>query len=1182
MYRSSSMSRLRAAVVLLYILSTAPLGCREIPPLQSQGDAGPDGAAELEGGAAGTGTDAAVTPGSCSGVACYTPPPNECAGQSTLLVHSPVGYCADGECHYATREEPCETGGCTDGICTDNPCQGVSCIQPPDNMCADTDELLLYSSRGYCAEVNDLPECRYAFSSFDCTRRCQDGACVGEPWVGAECNTPPARFCESDTLLVWHTGGRLVDGRCEYTKKVIECEEGCADGNCIDELLCPHITCDTPPAAYCVGDSLRVFEGRGVCDEENNGFCDYLSRDLKCDNGCEAGQCIDQRCVGVTCDDTPVPTCLDDSTLRVWDGTAGCDEATGACRYGTADIDCENGCANGACTGDPCTGVVCTSQPSSHCLDPSTLRSYQGQGSCQVDDNGEPFCSYSYDDITCDNGCANGRCQGDPCAGVVCDSPSANYCIDDSLRTYESTGTCSAGFCTYDYSDIPCTYGCSGGSCNSTTYTVGGTVSGLASGNSVVLRNNGGDGKTVSANGSYTFDTALADNSSYDVTVYTQPTVPNQTCVVSNGSGTLSGGNVTNVNVSCTTDTYTVGGTVSGLASGNSVVLRNNGGDDKTVSANGSYTFGTALSDGSSYDVTVYTQPTTPNQTCVVSNGSGTISGGNVTNVNVSCTTDTYTVGGTVSGLASGNSVVLQNDGGDDETVSGNGSYTFDTALSDGSSYSVTVYQQPTSPDQTCTVSNGSGTLSGGNVTNVNVSCTTDTYTVGGTVSGLASGNSVVLRNNGGDDETVSANGSYTFDTALADGSSYSVTVYQQPTSPEQSCAVSNGSGTISGKSVTDVTVTCSEVDCLGQPDFTPCSVVTSPDRSYDICVNEQCVSPGCGDESCNAPGPHFPLADTNQRLCYDISSTITCPSPGQSFCGQDAQYGWDLTHASTERFSRDTSVANQPVVADNVTGLVWQGCAIGLSGDDCATDSPTGLSWLSALAECENLTWGGHTDWRLPDEYELHSIVDLGTDGFPIDTTAFPNTPGDRFWSSSSRAGYPSYAWYVDFGGGLVSSGNKSNTVRFHVRCVRGGSTPRPARFTRNTSVANQPVVADNATGLVWQGCAIGRSGDNCATGSPTTFTWQTALAECENLSWGGATHWRLPNRKELHSIVDNRVPELPIDTAAFPNTPSDSFWWSSSSAGGSAWCVYLYAGAVNSCAKVNSWNVRCVRDGP
>jgi len=85
----------------------------------------------------------------------------------------------------------------------------------------------------------------------------------------------------------------------------------------------------------------------------------------------------------------------------------------------------------------------------------------------------------------------------------------------------------------------------------------------------------------------------------------------------------------------------------------------------------------------------------------------------------------TYTIGGTVSGLATGNSVVLQNNNVDDLTVTANGGFVFPVALDDGSSYAVTVVTQPDDPDQFCTVVNGTGTISGGNVTNVDVTCNT-------------------------------------------------------------------------------------------------------------------------------------------------------------------------------------------------------------------------------------------------------------------------------------------------------------------------------------------------------------------------------------------------------------------------------------------------------------------------
>jgi hypothetical protein len=250
--------------------------------------------------------------------------------------------------------------------------------------------------------------------------------------------------------------------------------------------------------------------------------------------------------------------------------------------------------------------------------------------------------------------------------------------------------------------------------------TLGGTVSGLA-GTGLVLQNNGGGNLTIGANGAFTFAAPIAVGSTYNVTVLTQPINPSQTCTVTNGSGTAGGTNISNVAVTCTTNTYTIGGTVTGLA-GTGLVLQNNAGNNLTVTANGAFTFTTSIASGANYAVTVLTQPGTPAQTCAVTNGTGTVGAANVTNVAVTCTTNTYTIGGTVTGLA-GTGLVLQNNAGNNLTVTANGAFTFTTSIASGAGYAVTVLTQPTG--QACTVTNGTGTVTNANVTNVQVSCTT-------------------------------------------------------------------------------------------------------------------------------------------------------------------------------------------------------------------------------------------------------------------------------------------------------------------------------------------------------------------------------------------------------------------------------------------------------------------------
>ncbi len=332
-----------------------------------------------------------------------------------------------------------------------------------------------------------------------------------------------------------------------------------------------------------------------------------------------------------------------------------------------------------------------------------------------------------------------------------------------------------------------------GGIAGSGLYTVSGTVSGLVG--TVILQDNGADNLSVSANGAFTFATGIADGASYIVTVKTQPS--GQICTASNNTGTIAGANVTNVSVVCAVNTYTVGGTVSGLTG--TVVLQDNGADDLSISADGIFTFATKVAEGAGYNVTVKTQPS--GQTCTASSNTGTIAGANVTNVSVVCATNTYTVGGTVSGLTG--TVVLQDNGTNDLSISSIGTFTFSTKIADGAGYNVTVKTQPSG--QTCTASSNTGTIAGANVTNVSVVCAVNTYSVGGTVSGLTG--TVVLQDNGADDLSISSNGTFTFSTKLVDGAGYNVTVKTQPSG--QNCIASSNTGTIAGANVTNVSVVC-------------------------------------------------------------------------------------------------------------------------------------------------------------------------------------------------------------------------------------------------------------------------------------------------------------------------------------------------------------------------------------
>ena len=371
-----------------------------------------------------------------------------------------------------------------------------------------------------------------------------------------------------------------------------------------------------------------------------------------------------------------------------------------------------------------------------------------------------------------------------------------------TVLTQPAGQTCSvangSGTATADVTNIAVS--CSGSP--ATAYTLGGTVSGLAANTSLVLQNSNGENLNIAANGTFSFKATV---NSYSVTVRAQPV--GQTCTVTSGSGTATA-NVGNIGVSCSANNFSIGGTASGLTG--TLVLQDNGGDNLSLSANGSFAFATQLAFNSTYNVTVLTQPT--GQTCTVSNSVGGTAMGSVNgpvNLSVQCTANTYSIGGTLSGLAG--TLVLQNNAGDDLSLSANGSFAFATPLPYNSAYNVTVLTQPAG--QTCTVTSGNGTATA-NVTNVAVSCVDNaaTYVIGGMVNGL-NATSVVLQDNNGDDLTAypgapGLGAPFTFATPISSGGAYNVTVSTQPTDGQTCTVTSGGSGTATSD-VSSVAITC-------------------------------------------------------------------------------------------------------------------------------------------------------------------------------------------------------------------------------------------------------------------------------------------------------------------------------------------------------------------------------------
>jgi beta-glucanase (GH16 family) len=163
-----------------------------------------------------------------------------------------------------------------------------------------------------------------------------------------------------------------------------------------------------------------------------------------------------------------------------------------------------------------------------------------------------------------------------------------------------------------------------------------------------------------------------------------------------------------------------------------------------------------------------------------------------------------YRVGGTLSGLATGATVDLSNVDGTRLQLSQNGGFSFPAALSSGTTYSISIAQQPAG--QTCTVSGGQGTVAGADITTVTVRCQTNQFPIGGLLSGLPSGSNVILADNTSDTLTLTQNGAFTFTQPVAQGSTYSVSIVSPPTGA--TCTLTGASGTVSA-AVSGISVNC-------------------------------------------------------------------------------------------------------------------------------------------------------------------------------------------------------------------------------------------------------------------------------------------------------------------------------------------------------------------------------------
>lgn len=334
---------------------------------------------------------------------------------------------------------------CGDDDATNSPVQCVTaCTTPPATECADSGTLRTWATPGAC---NTAGVCVYGHVDFACEHGCAEGACLAavDPCADVVCDEPPATTCDGAALVTWASLGTCDDGQCAYASVSLACELGCADGACVGDP-CNGVVCDDPPSP--------CHAATGTC---SSGVCSYaVLTGAACDDG--AACTDDDRCgangtcagTAIACVSPPAATC-DGDTLRVPAATGTC--ADGRCDYPVTEVACADGCAAGACKGDPCEGVVCDDAPSG---------CYAAVGSCE---NG--VCAYAFDNgAACDDGDAcsdDDRCQNGTCAGAAraCTTPGAPRCKDsETLLARSASGTCAAGACSYVEIEVPCAFGC--------------------------------------------------------------------------------------------------------------------------------------------------------------------------------------------------------------------------------------------------------------------------------------------------------------------------------------------------------------------------------------------------------------------------------------------------------------------------------------------------------------------------------------------------------------------------------------------------------------------------------------------------------------------------------------------------------------------------------------------------
>ena len=236
-------------------------------------------------------------------------------------------------------------------------------------------------------------------------------------------------------------------------------------------------------------------------------------------------------------------------------------------------------------------------------------------------------------------------------------------------------------------------------------------------------------------------------------------------------------------------------------------------------------------------------------------------------------------------------------------------------------------------------------------------------------------------------------------------------------------------------------------------------------------------------------------------------------------------------------------------------------------------------VSWTDASGYCDGLVSAvGIGTWGLPSRRELLSIVDFGHAYPAIDASIFTGTLSSNYWTGTPLASDLTSRWGVNFGdGGSYSYGLSISDDTAYVRCVAGPSFV-PDDYEDLEIVLADDTITDWDTGLNWQAAG------------PGTMSWYDALYYCEHEA-SPVGDWRLPNIKELESIVNLNLYNPAVDTSIFQDElPQDPIrlkeYWSSTPAlsGMAIWRIDVPTGEVrlSSSPENPEGHVRCVRKLP